>query len=195
MATPFNVMLRTADGRSVLVRKVAQGDEPGLKAFSESLGPVSRELFRPHPYTDEVLAFRVKRAIDGDDRVYIALAEGAVVGYFFLWDIGQPVPLLGIGIADDWQNCKLGQRFMDILIADARDLGRDGVKLTTMQYNDRAFHVYQKMGFEYYGDVESVDGSGAPVFERAMFLPLKEDGVNASQLAAGQTVVRPDSSN
>jgi ribosomal protein S18 acetylase RimI-like enzyme len=181
LATAENRTLVLTDGRSVVVRTVELGDGPGIRRFFESLGEASRRLFCPHPYTDDVLARRIDRAVNGDDLVYVALAEGCVVAYFFLWRVRDLVPLLGIGIADSWQSCGLGQQLMSVLIEDARALGKDGIELTTMLDNDRAFHVYQKLGFQYYGDVENEVGDGTIVVERGMFLPLRE-GAQRSQV-------------
>ena len=43
-----------------------------------------------------------------------------------------------------------------------------------MQDNENAFALYQKVGFEYVGDVENRTGDGTIVIERAMFYPMKE---------------------
>lgn len=166
--------IRLTDGREVIVRSPAANDVAGLKAFFENLGPVSIKHFLPHLYTDEVLRRRIERSVNGDDLVYLGILDGRVVGYFFLWNFKDPVSLLGIGIADDCQNLGLGRQFMTILLEDAKTAGQDGVELTTMLDNDRAFHVYQKVGFQYIGNVQNVVGDGSIVTERAMFYPLKE---------------------
>ncbi len=165
--------IRLPDGREIVIRKPDSKDAAGLKAFFENLGPASIRCFLPHLYTDAVLQRRIERSLAGDDLVYLALLADRVVGYFFLWNFRDPTPLLGIGIADDCQNLKLGQQFMAILIEDAKISGRDGIELTTMLDNDRAFHVYQKIGFKYLGNVENIQGDGQTVIERAMFYPLK----------------------
>jgi ribosomal protein S18 acetylase RimI-like enzyme len=79
------------------------------------------------------------------------------------------VPVLGIGIADAWQDCGLGQKLMSILIDDARQLDRNGISLTTMLDNDRGYHIYLKMGFIDRGLVTHGNG----LTERSLFLPLK----------------------
>lgn len=170
----FRGELKLIDNRTVYVRKIESTDGPKLKVFFEFLGPESSRLFSPHLYTDNVIERRIERALLGDDWVYIALSGDRVAGYFFLWSIKERVPILGIGIADNWQNCRLGQKFMAILIEDAKQLGKVGIELTTMLDNDRAFHIYKKMGFQHYGDVKNQIGDGQIIVERGMFLPLKE---------------------
>jgi ribosomal protein S18 acetylase RimI-like enzyme len=167
--------IRLSDGREIIVRKPDMKDVAGLKAFFENLSLTSIKFFLPHPYTEAVLRRRIERSMNGDDLVYLAVQAGRVAGYFFLWNFREPVSLLGIGIADEFQNLHLGGQFMAVLIEDARAAGRDGIELTTMLDNDRAFHLYQKMGFQYLGNVENIQGDGLTVVERAMFYPLKEN--------------------
>ena len=47
--------------------------------------------------------------------------------------------------------------------------------------NDRAFALYEKMGFEHVGDVDNVTGDGRHVIERKMFLSLKEGAQPSSR--------------
>jgi ribosomal protein S18 acetylase RimI-like enzyme len=172
--TSIRSRLVLSDGREIVIRRPDPQDEQALIAFFDSLSPQSRRLFLPHQTTIPVIRRRIERSMLGEDLVYLAWDGQTVAGYFFLWNFADPVSLLGIGIADNYQGLKLGQQFMAILIEDARQGNRDGIELTTMQDNDRAFHVYQKMGFQYLGDVENEIGDGTIVIERAMFLPLRE---------------------
>jgi RimJ/RimL family protein N-acetyltransferase len=174
MYTPFKGELELSDGRKVFVKQADHTDGPGIRSFFETLSPESWNCFQAHPFTDSVIARRMQRSENFDDLVYVALAGDTVAAYFFLWNINNPVPLLGIGIADPWQNCKMGQKLMSILIDDAKRLDKVGIELTTRLDNERAFHVYQKLGFQYYGDVRNEVADGSIVVERGMFLPLKE---------------------
>lgn len=163
-------------GRVVHVRLLAQGDAPLLRRFNEELSQRTRELFSPHAYDEATLAQVIRRAEADRDRVYLAIAapDGSVAGYFFLWYMDEAVPVLGIGLADPYQGDGLGRQLMDILVEDARAAGKDGIELTTMLTNDRAFHLYQEIGFRYLGDVDNATGDGRVVRERHMFLPLRE---------------------
>lgn len=167
--------LRARDGESLRARLLAPGDEPALRKFHDSLSPVSQSRFTPHGYDDHLLHMYVQRCQSGTDRSYVLLdGNDTVIGYFFLWEFTEPVPALGIGIADEWQGKKLGPQMMEILIEDARAADRDGVELTTVPDNDRAYALYEKMGFIYQGNVENVSGHGRAVEEKKLFLALKE---------------------
>jgi ribosomal protein S18 acetylase RimI-like enzyme len=168
--------LTTRSGRTVTVRPLGAGDAPLLQRFNAGLSERTRELFSPHAYDDATLAKAIDRAETDQDRVYLALdsADGAVAGYCFLWYMEEPVPVLGIGLADAYQGQGLGRQLMGILVEDARAAGKDGIELTTMLTNDRAFHLYRTVGFQYLGDVDNLTGDGRAVRERHMFLPLRE---------------------
>ena len=156
----------------IAIRHLTKGDVDVLQQFNAALSDKTRSRFLPHAYDGETLARIIARAESGIDHAYVALAGKVVVGYFFLWEIGSFVPVLGIGLADAWQGRGLGRRFMDILIADARAEGCSGIELTTLPENERAFALYRSMGFEHVGDADNVAGDGRVVRERVMFLPL-----------------------
>jgi len=174
--TDIRETLTLADGETLIVRRLQAGDGPRLQAFNAGLSAQSLEFFLPHAYDDATVARMIARAASGMDLTYLVLSGDEAVAYFFLWEAQEPVPILGIGITDRYQDRKLGRELMRILIEDARASGRDGIDLTTMQHNDRAYNLYLRMGFQYIEIVDNYDGNGRLVRERWMFLPLK-DGV------------------
>ena len=166
--------LETSAGEVLRVERLAARHAAALPGFHESLSRASRDTFTPHAYDPETVGVYIRRSENDDDRIYVAMTGEAIIGYFFLWEFQSPIPLLGIGMADAFQGQGLGDQMMRMLIADAKTAGKDGIELTTMQHNDRAFALYRKMGFEHVGDVDNVTGDGRHVIERKMFLALKE---------------------
>ncbi len=166
--------LTTRSGRELIVERLSAKHADSLPKFHESLSRSSRDTFTPHAYDKQTIGVYIRRSEADDDRIYVAMSGAEIVGYFFLWEFQSSIPLLGIGIADAFQGEGLGRQMMALLIDAAREAGRDGIELTTMQHNDRAFALYQKMGFEHVGDVDNVTGDGRRVIERKMFLALKE---------------------
>lgn len=160
------------NGTEVHIRPLAAGDGPALQQFNEGISPSTRRLFLPHAYDDATVAKIIARAMRGTDLVWVAVAGSRIVGYGFLWDIHDPVPVLGIGLADACQGQGLGAHFLGLIIDAARDAGRDGIELTTVPENVRAFALYRKMGFRHIGDTDNVAGDGRMVREHVMFLPL-----------------------
>jgi ribosomal protein S18 acetylase RimI-like enzyme len=153
---------------------MAGGDVEALPRFHESLSESTRRRFTPHAYDPATIGGYLKRSRAGEDLIFVAVTPpGEIIGYFFLWEFQSPIPLLGIGLTDGWQGEGLGRQMMELLIDQARKADRDGIELTTMPDNERAFGLYQACGFRYLGDVENVTGDGRIVVERKMFLPLK----------------------
>lgn len=174
-------VLTCSDGETLSVRRLENGDETRLQHFHDNLSPHSQSRFTPHGYDHELLQRYVRRALAGKDRSYILLNDtGTVIAYFFLWDFSTAVPALGIGVADDYQGRKLGPQMVQMLIDDARAAGLDGIELTTLLDNERAFVLYQSMGFTYLGDVDNIAGDGRVITERMMFLALKENATPSS---------------
>ena len=170
----FECNLRLTDNQKVFVRKIATSDAERLKKFFETLSPESYWLFHPHLFGDEHIEKQIAKAADGTDWTYVALDGDTVAAYFFLWNIKDPIPTLGLGIGDAYQDSGLGHQIMDILISDTTILGKEGVKLTTLVENNRAFHLYSKKGFEYIGDIETVGPAGQKHLEKNMILKLNK---------------------
>jgi len=165
--------LTLSDGDTLVIRPLRAGDGPALQRFNAALSEASRGVFLPHAYDEATVARMIARADAGTDLTYVAVAGADIVGYFFLWDIADPVPSLGIGLAEAYQNRGLGAHCLQLLIDDARAAGCDGIDLTTVPTNARAFALYRKMGFRYLADVDNIAGDGRVVRERWMFLPLR----------------------
>ena len=164
--------LTTRDGRSLQVRVLSTSDTAALQQFNADLSDESRSRFLPHNYDDVTVAKVLARSQAGEDHILGAFAGDRMVGYFFLWYFKQRVPLLGIGLIDEYHGAGLGAPMMHILIDAAKANGNEGIELTMVPDNHRAFALYEKMGFEYYGDVENLDGDGRVVIERGMFYAI-----------------------
>jgi len=168
----IRAILETPSGEKLTVRRLRRGDGPALQAFDAGLSEQTRSVFLPHAYDDDTVAEYIGRSEQNVDRTYIALAGDRIVAYFFLWEIGRPNAILGIGITDAYQNQGLGTQMVQILLEDAKALGLQGIELTTVPDNVRAFHLYEKVGFRYVCDVDNVAGDGRVVRERMMFYPI-----------------------
>ncbi len=165
--------LTTGEGVELLVRRLVGGDGAALQAFNAALSLESRSKFLPHPYDNTTVARALARSENGDDYLLGVFDGDRLVGYFFLWRIHERVPLLGIGILDEFQHRGLGRQMMQLLIDLAVAEGCEGIELTTTRDNHAAFALYQKCGFHYVGDVDNRSGDGTIVVEHAMFYTIK----------------------
>jgi RimJ/RimL family protein N-acetyltransferase len=161
------------DGATLYARLLDEDDVDALQRFNAKLSERTRQVFLPHAYDRTTVSRCVARTRSGHDRAYVLYHGDEAVGYFFLWDFDQAVPVLGIGLADAWQGQGLGELMLRRLIDDARCANRDAIELTTVPGNERAFRLYRRLGFELIGEVDNVAGDGRVVRERRMFLALK----------------------
>lgn len=169
MQTP----LTARDGTIMSISRLSDVGAEGLMRFNAGLSERTRGVFLPHAYDRATVARYVERDRLGLDRAYVLEAGDSIAGYFFLWEFDQPVPILGIGLADKWQGQGLGAPMVQRLIADAREASREAIELTTVPGNDRAIRLYLAAGFTAVGEVENVAGDGRVVREVRMFLALK----------------------
>jgi ribosomal protein S18 acetylase RimI-like enzyme len=149
-----HTMPTPTDAPSVFhIRPIRLDDGPGMWDLFGRLSPASRTYFYPHPFAEEVAHQWAARA---DDPAYVvrvaADAAGRLVGYAWYNPVGDPLPTVGIGVADEAQNRGLGRRLIESLLEMARVTGRDGLRLTVHKDNVRAQSLYGRYGFRFCGD-------------------------------------------
>jgi len=164
-----------SNGTAVVIKPLlSKEDLRGLTGFREAISEENQYNFAPHNYSEETIRAYIERNKEGKDLIYLAWADGKVIAYFFLWEFDEPVPVLGIGVQDDYQGLGLGRKLMAVLLEDAAKAGKEGIALTVRPENKRAVHLYTSMGFYHSRDVENViEGGKVEVFPE-LFLPLKE---------------------
>lgn len=123
-----------------------------LYGFFQALGKQTRAWFRPHtPWTYAVAQDLAAQAEDPDFIRFIVLAKRdereEPAGYGFFENLRSARPVLGIAVADTYQDCGLGQVIMRHLKDVARQLGKRRIILTVDGDNLRAQHVYANSGF------------------------------------------------
>jgi ribosomal protein S18 acetylase RimI-like enzyme len=148
-----NVELR--DGRIVQFRNVRSSDAELFLGFFDGLSAESRDFM--HGWStrcDRKQAESIAaQAGSGDRYGLVTLApvspKERIVGYSWISGIeGADIPLLGIGVIDEYHNVGLGRALLRLMIDDARRLGLERVRLGVWADNPRAIHVYKSVGFK-----------------------------------------------
>ncbi|MBI3945681.1 MAG: GNAT family N-acetyltransferase [Armatimonadetes bacterium] len=172
------------NGQELYIRPLRAMDADRLLSFIVALSPTSRRLFRPHAFTreDAVRTVREAQTEMSTRLVIVHPHDEAIIGYGYFTESGVAdarVPLLGLVIADRYQNQGLGRALMDALFAEARSQGKAGIQLTVFKENARAIHLYTTLGFRIVGDADGgkqhamrldLDPSGSVVDQRGIFL-------------------------
>ena len=183
-----SVALTSRQGETLQARRLRPEDRQALRRFGESLSPATTGVFLPHHYDDATLDPILRRSQTGDD-LTLGLFQGArLMAYFFLWYLDQPFPMLGIGLHDEVQGAGLGRQMLKLLVAEAARLGRDGVDLTTLPTNDRAFRLYLSVGFRHIGFVDNPRPGGGVTVERVLRYTLNPAAAAPGRLANGRPV-------
>ena len=165
-----NILINSKEGDEFIIRRLLKSDRRGLQEFGNSLSKQSTATFLPHSYDDDTVNAFLERSETGKDLTLGLFSNDKMVAYFFLWYYTNPIPLLGIGILDEYQGKGFGKKLIQFLIDAARRTNRDGIELTTLPDNHRAYTLYEQVGFRHYADVNNLAGDGRVVTERAMFL-------------------------
>ena len=182
------VALTSRQGETLQARRLRPEDRQALRRFGESLSPATTGVFLPHHYDDATLDPILRRSQTGVD-LTLGLFRGArLMAYFFLWYLDQPFPMLGIGLHDEVQGAGLGRQMLNLLVAEAARLGRDGVDLTTLPTNDRAFRLYLSVGFRHIGFVDNPRAGGGVTVERVLRYTLNPAAAAPGRLANGRPV-------
>lgn len=165
-----NILINSREGDEFIIRRLLKSDRIGLQEFGNSLSKQSTATFLPHSYDDDTVNAFLERSETGKDLTLGLFSNDKMVAYFFLWYYTNPIPLLGIGILDEYQGKGFGKKLIQFLIDAARRTNRDGIELTTLPDNHRAYALYEQVGFRHYAEVNNLAGDGRVVTERAMFL-------------------------
>ena len=98
-----------------------------------------------------------------------------IIGHFYVWRYSTGKPSVGLGVADKFQNKKLGTLFILIMIYITKLSGRDVLWLTTDLDNQIGNALYKKLDFEDAGEVEVfIPADGYNRVEREMKLDLNK---------------------
>ena len=137
---------------SVRFYRLRTTDADLLYTFFQMLGKQTRAWFRPHtPWTYAVAQDLAAESEDPAFIRFLVLVERdgkeEPAGYGFFENLQSARPVLGIAVADAYQEKGIGQAIMQHLKDVARQLGKKRIILTVDGDNVRAQHVYAKMGF------------------------------------------------
>ena len=134
------------------IRELRKDDREAMEAFFRQMSQNTDTLFNPHNCNfKELMNFFEDREEAEDHKRWIAMEDGKVAGFVFLWHVLCGVPELGIVLAENMQGRHLSKAFLDVAVNWCRDNGKGGVILTTHIANVKAQLLYESYGFEKMG--------------------------------------------
>ena len=148
------------DGRQVTLRTPRWEDLDDLTEFINSLVEEGADISRDKKVTREEEAEWLGRRLADleNDKIFFMVAEidGKVVANS---EIGRKegysshVGGVGIGIQEGYRDIGIGTEMLETLIAQAEEMGLKILTLGVFSSNDRAIHVYNKVGFRETGRI------------------------------------------
>jgi GNAT superfamily N-acetyltransferase len=158
-------------GEQLTLRPLEAGDVEAFGTFLEGLSAETDRMFHPHPFTRETareLCANLKP--EAVLRMVVLNPAGEIAVYFIITfeprdqerdhyenygvTLGQTDCMVGLGVADSYQNSGLASATMPALIDVFKVLGMHRVILAggVFEENGRAVHFYEKVGFKKMGE-------------------------------------------
>ena len=146
----------TTDNRQYVVRPIQGIDREHLVAGLGKMSPTTRYhrfLTARTDFTDEELDFLI--SCDGKDHIaYVCRAleangqegEGVAVARFFRDPNNREWGEVAIVVIDAWQEVGLGSILLGTLAKQCRTTGAKGWRATLLGENERAAHLFAKVG-------------------------------------------------
>lgn len=136
----------------------------------------NRELSREEE--KEWLEGTIKGMKDNNKVAIFVEVNGRIVGSGTVeksFGASAHVGTLGISLLDRYTGLGIGTRYMKTLMEKAKDMGVEVVKLSHYESNDRARHVYEKLGFKPVGTMPRArkDKDGSYQGETIMYRMLE----------------------
>jgi putative acetyltransferase len=148
------------DGREVILRAPKWGDLDDMLDFINSLVDEAAMIAANQKQTRESEIDWLARKLTSleKDRIIhvVAEVEGRMVGSCEV----EPRPgrfshvgVLGVSVKDGYREVGIGQRLMKEAERQAPQMGLESIMLEVFATNDRAIHVYEKMGYRRIGAI------------------------------------------
>lgn len=148
----MNATAKLDDNKLIEFRKVRESDMDLFLKYFDGLSARTRYFFHPFSFDRKSAAAVVADADSSNNHRLVAVARDEdrelIAGYAWIQGMERSdIPMLGIGVIDEYQNVGLGKRMLMLLIKHARQLNLDKIKLGVFDDNPRAIHVYESVGF------------------------------------------------
>lgn len=145
------------NGQTVRVRNARDSDAPLFTQFFAGLSTESRDFMNGWSSDEACTSKHAERLVaktHTDEHYPLVVLDGApherIVGYCWIDRIGNKdfIPMLGIGIIDEYHEVGMGKALLLLMIEQAHTLGLDQIQLGVWADNLRAIHVYEGVGFQ-----------------------------------------------
>ena len=149
------------DGKKVIFRYPKMDDLNDMVSYINKLVKDREYIGKQKPVTKNGEEKWLKRILEeiktGKKKHVVVEIDGKIVGNSSIevhgLDATKHCGNLNIGLSQYAQNKGIGTRLMKTLIEEAKELNLSILQLTVFGMNERAKHVYEKVGFKYVGKI------------------------------------------
>ena len=182
MAKQFPYKFISKKGNSVVFRHTTPDDLEAMLSYINTL--IAEDTFiglygEPLPRDEEEKTLKeILEGVGSGDRVFIVVEVNGV----YKGNAGvqrdktrrkKHVGNIGISLAAEFRNEGIGAQLLATLIEEGKRLGMRLLHLTCLENNDRALHLYEKLGFKRCGYIPNACfWKGGYVGEVTLYLPL-----------------------
>ena len=133
------------------IRTFEKGDKQRVEDFFAQMSGEARFFFNANGYNQKNAMRFFGEKGDPNTIRWLALSEGRMVGYVFLWDLDKKIVSLGVAVSEDFKGKKLGEKLINTAKDWCKENEKGGIILTTHPANTRAQMLYYKCGFRFMG--------------------------------------------
>lgn len=161
----------------VTIRRLRAEDAPALVTFYNGLSTPSKRTFRPLGEKTTLEAC-LEVGDDNDPQTgtkhdLIAVHQGGIIGWTFIWALNTEEPTFGLAISDAFHGRGLGNELTGRMLRIAGERRLSTVYLTVVTDNRVAWNLYERHGFVRYG--EFIGEDGLPYYRMRLDLVAEED--------------------
>lgn len=173
-------VIRLKDGRTVKIRLATSEDNDRIWNMLLQLSERTMKFLRPEGFTRSDVDDWLLEVETGTSVIF--LAEDFKNGQYFVVAVGllhkgsyqhSHVAELSIVVRDDYQNQGLGTEITKIMINYAKSKAIKKLVLRVYADNERACHMYRKLGFEIEGVFQKealLNGKYKTIYRMCLFL-------------------------
>lgn len=153
--------IRLKDGRNAVLKSICQEDAEDLVTYLKTTAGETPFLIREPEeirITPERERAFIQSKIDAEREIgLIARVDGRHAGNCSLMSLGPFSRYahrcsIAIALYQEFCGLGLGEAMIDTILTAAKDCGYEQAELEVVSTNERAKHLYEKMGFQTYGE-------------------------------------------
>ena len=134
-------------------RALTDQDADALFAFYTNLSDEVHALFRPFPdISRPIIKNHLTETVKGSHVSLGLFDDEHIAGHAFVLRVHDKNPIFGIGLNTKYHRKGYGSKIAGQVLAEADRLDASEITLTVLKRNEKAFRIYERLGFIVHGE-------------------------------------------